>query len=356
MSMKIAVAVSTYPPYKGGMGNVAADHVRALQEAGHEVTVLAPGVGLRPLFRWGNAACVPQLLWRLRAFDAVELHYPFFGGAEWVWLWKALFGRGKRLTVLYHMDTVGTGWLGAVFAAYRALFLPAIMSAADRVVTTSKDYFSGSQAARLVPDAKLVEVPLSVDTDRFLPAPSAREARALFVGALDRAHYFKGIDILLEAFASVAKEKTSVTLAVVGDGDLRASYEARTHALGLKERVTFLGKVPDADLPAAYGSASFLVLPSVDRSEAFGLVTLEAAACGIPAVVSDLPGVRTTVVEGETGLRVPPKDASALAAAMMKLLADPAGTRAMGERARARTVATYGRAAVARRVVEAVAV
>ena len=107
--MRVAVVVSTYPPYPGGMGNAAASHADALKAAGHDVTVLSPGRNLRPMFRIGNSACAPQLWWKLRGFDAVELHYPFFGGAEWVWLWKKTFGRGKRLAVT-HTTSSGRAW------------------------------------------------------------------------------------------------------------------------------------------------------------------------------------------------------------------------------------------------------
>lgn len=343
--MKIAVVVSTFPPYKGGMGNVADDHAQIFSEAGHEVSVFAPGVSLTRIIKWGNAALAPQLLWKLRGFDVVELHYPFYGGAEWVWLWKRIFGRRKRLIVMYHMDTVGSGWLGVIFHIYRALLLKPILAAADRIIVTSRDYLASSYASFLADDPRVAEVPLSVDIARF-PQSAGRSKKALFVGGLDHAHYFKGVENLLLAFARVSHDVPDAELAIVGDGDMRKDYEARARGLGLGSRVKFLGGLSDESLVDAYRSASFLVLPSVDRSEAFGLVILEAAACGTPAIVSDLPGVRTVVAAGETGLIIPPGDVAALAAAMRKLFTESALSEDMGRAARTRAERQYSKEAV----------
>ncbi|HLU40167.1 MAG TPA: glycosyltransferase, partial [Planctomycetota bacterium] len=110
-------------------------------------------------------------------------------------------------------------------------------------------------------------------------------------------------------------------------------------ALGLGERARFLGGLADADLPDAYRAADVVVLPSVGRGEAFGLVALEAAACARPVVASDLPGVRTVVREGATGKLVPPGDVGALAEALADLLADAARAQALGTAARTRVEA-----------------
>lgn len=351
--MRVAVVVSTFPPYHGGMGNVAAAHAEALRRAGHDVTVFAPGINVRPLLRIGNAAVVPQLLWKLRGFDAVELHYPFFGGAEWVALWKKIYGRRARLAVLYHMDTVGRGLTGFIFRLYRRLLLRSILGAADVILVTSRDYLASSQIAFLMGDSRVVEMPLSVDTERYRPGGKKINA-ALFVGALDAAHYFKGIPVLLEAFAKIAADLPESDLEIVGDGGLRPSYEAQASELGLTGRVHFLGRVTDDRLADLTREASVHVLPSVDRSEAFGLVTLAAAASGIPSIVSDLPGVRTLVDPGVTGLIVPPNDIAALASALRTLLSDPPRAQAMGTAARTRATRLYASEVIDRSIVKSI--
>lgn len=364
--MKIAVVVSTYPPYKGGMGNAARDQAELLRRAGHEVRVFtfapkrlngprADAVELEPLLRWSDSAVVPTLLTALRGFDVVLLHYPFFGGAEWVWLWKKIFGRQTRLVVYYHMDSVGKGISGLIRRFYHVLFLKPILRAADRILVNSRDYAAASLMSDWADDPKVTELPFAVDVARFSPssAPPANPT-ALFVGGLDRAHCFKGVSNLLRAFAGVAWKHPTARLIIAGSGDLRPGYEREARALGVDHRVEFLGNVPDAKLPDVYRRASFHVLPSVDRSEAFGIVTIEAAASGLPSVVSDLPGVRTVVVPETTGLVVPPNDVPALEAALDRLFSDPAATAALGQAARRRAEERYAREVIERTFVEAV--
>jgi glycosyltransferase involved in cell wall biosynthesis len=353
--MRIIVVVSTYPPYKGGMGNVAAAHAEALRQAGHEVMVLAPGVGLRPWLTFGNAAVAPQLLWKLRGFDAVELHYPFYGGAEWVWLWKKIFGRRTRLSIYYHMDNVGRGLLGAVFRLYRALLLAPILSCADIIMCSSRDYLASSQAAAFGSDPRVREVPLAVDIRRFHPdAAIGKEKAAIFVGGLDAAHYFKGLHVLMKAFEILMADVPDAELWIVGGGELSREDQRIVDGKALNRRVKVLGRVEDDDLPDLYRRASVHVLPSIDRSEAFGLVTLEAAASGIPSIVSDLPGVRSVIEPGVTGYAVPPGDAQGIAARLMQLFKDPARARRMGEAARVRMERLYATSRVDAEIVAAV--
>ena len=339
--MKIAVVVSTYPPYKGGMGNVAKDHAETLRKAGHEVDVLAPFLSLDPLVRIGNAAEVPQLMWKLRKYDAVELHYPFFGGAEWVWCWKKLFGKNSSLVILYHMDTVGKGVTGFVFKLYRWIFLKRILRSADKILVTSRDYFNSSQASEFKDDEKVIEIPLSVDPDRFGPAEKLVSSTCIFVGALDKAHYFKGVEDLIKAHTEVVKDLPEARLIIVGDGDMRKKYEVLVGQLGSEKEIEFKGRVSDEDLPEMYRSAGFVVLPSLDRSEAFGLVLLEAAASGLPAVVSDLAGVRSVIENGVTGTRFTPGDVMALAKEMKEMFLDTNRTDMMGKKARQRVLEKY---------------
>src|SRR5205814_1893675 len=153
------------------------------------------------------------------------------------------------------------------------------------------------------PPERLVELPNGVDVERFRPGLASGELRAryglarmeqvvLFVGGLDRAHYFKGLPVLLRALARLPKD---VALLVVGDGDRREAYARLARAAGLGRRVRFAGSVADAELPRHYALADLVVLPSTTRGEAFGLVLLEAMACSRAVVASRLPGVQAVV-------------------------------------------------------------
>ena len=145
-----------------------------------------------------------------------------------------------------------------------------------------------------------------------------------FLARLDRTHYFKGLHLLIDAVAQLP----DAALVVGGDGEWRAQYEARARA-SLGARARFVGDVPDEALPAYYRAADVVALPSVDRTEAFGLVLLEALACGTPVVASRLPGVRTLVDDGRTGYLVEPGNVDELDRT--------ASARCIGESARARS-------------------
>ncbi|MDO8425186.1 MAG: glycosyltransferase family 4 protein [bacterium] len=344
--MVIVHAVSTYPPYRGGMGNVARALVERTQARGHDVRAVTPA-GERWRVRYGNAAWCPGMRHTIEQLqpDIVHLHWPFIGGVRPVLSWRLHDGaQRRRLIVQYHMDLIAGGWRGMLFRQYERSTLPWVLRFADRVVVTSLDYARGGA---LVPHIatlgdRLAEIPLGVDTGRFHEYKKQETGNGeppilLFVGGLDRAHAFKGVPVLLEALARTP----GVQLRIVGDGDLRASFAARAQALGIADRVTFLGAVSDDTLPGVYQQADVVVLPSVSRSEAFGLVLLEGMASGKPCIASDLPGVRTVVRDGETGWLVPPGDAAALADRLAWIVTHRDAVRVMGERAAALVAQRY---------------
>jgi glycosyltransferase involved in cell wall biosynthesis len=168
------------------------------------------------------------------------------------------------------------------------------------------------------------------------------------VGALDQAHRFKNVDGLLRAFKrmqvddsqDVCNTLASAQLWIVGDGDLRPELEALSRQLGLADRVRFLGKHPPTDLPPIYSAADVLVLPSTGV-ESFGVVLIEALACGTAVIASSLPGVRTVVNDGHDGVLVPPQDEATLATTLGQLLSDRDRTQAMGQAGRSKVQTRY---------------
>lgn len=361
--MRIAHVTATFPPNYTGTGMVCYHNALGLARLGHGVTVFtardAPdaeesveGVTIRrlpPLFRVGNAPCLPGLL-RLGGFDIVHLHYPFYFGAEMVYL-RSVLG-GVQYVVTYHQDVLFAGFLRVPERIHHRLLGRRILTRAEKVLATSWDYAGASRLRELLesrPGAVGV-LPNGVDAERFRPDVDVGSLRAryrlrpedrvvLFVGALDKAHYFKGVHVLLQAMARMPDH--TARLLVVGDGDLRQAYQKQCAALGLEERVIFCGRVPDQDLPAHYALCDLLALPSTTRGEAFGLVLLEAMACGKPVVASNLPGVRSVVSDGESGLLVTPGDPDHLAETLRALLDSPARRQEMGARGRAIVEETY---------------
>ncbi len=340
--MRIAHVVCVYPPYRGGIGKTAEEYVNGLRAQGHDVHVFTPSNtwGLR----FGNAAVMPSLLWRLKGFDVIHLHYPFYGSAFFTAVAATLFR--IPLVVTYHMKTKGTGFLGYFFWLHRVLVEPLILGDASMIFVSSLDY------AHAVPLDwhNMHALPFSVDAERFSPG-SDHVLRAdlgialesivfLFVGGMDDAHYFKGLSVLIDAVARLPKdERWDVVL--VGSGNQQSTFEAQAEQLGLTDRVHFAGRVDDVNLPRYYRMADVHVLPSIDRSEAFGLVTLEAAASGIPSLVSDLPGVRTLVIPEETGRRVRAGDVAAWTQAMQDMINDRSRCEAWGRHARTMAVDHY---------------
>jgi D-inositol-3-phosphate glycosyltransferase len=215
-----------------------------------------------------------------------------------------------------------------------------IVAAADRIV-----------AANAVERADLVRhygaaagrirvIPCGVDTTLFSPLPQGEARRCLGLGAgplllyVGRIAPIKGLDTLLEAVRRLRQAGRPVRLLVVGGeaDEPRDGHEAEVRALagrlGLDGAVTFVGPQPQEALRCWYAAADLTVLPSY--YESFGMVALEAMACGTPVIASRVGGLPTTIRDGLTGLLVRDGDAGALAARIAQVLDEPALRRALG--------------------------
>jgi glycosyltransferase involved in cell wall biosynthesis len=189
------------------------------------------------------------------------------------------------------------------------------------------------------PPARTQVIYGGADTRRFTPVPGADRDGVLFVGRLTP---HKGIDRLIRALPAGA----GLRIAGSAGHDPRPperDYPALLHRLAQDHDVTFLGPVPDADLPGLYRRAAVLALPSVDRtcygrhvpvSELLGLVALEAMASGTPVVASRIGGLAEVVVDGETGFLVPPGDTEALGDRLARLVSDRRLAARLGANAR----------------------
>jgi rhamnosyl/mannosyltransferase len=157
----------------------------------------------------------------------------------------------------------------------------------------------------------------------------------LFVGRLV---YYKGCEVLLDAFAKIRRGH----LIIVGDGPLERELKDQARRLRVSGQVDFRGYLPDEAVARAFRDCDIFVLPSVARTEAFGIVQLEAMAYGKPVINTRLPsGVPYVSLDGVTGLTVTPGDAAALADAMEKLANDPALRRRLGQAAYRRVREEY---------------
>ena len=303
------------------------DVIRVGRSFAYASTPVAPG--MPAVIRAAAASPQPP--------DVFHLMFPYpWGEASWL-----VAGSPGPTVLTYHSDIVRQRFLGA---AYRPLLRRALQRV-DRIIVGSPPMIEHSEVLAPFKD-KCRVVPFAVETERFEPTPAtltrARELRAghtrpivLFVGRLI---YYKGASVLVRAMADVDAD-----LVMIGNGPLERELRALAASLGIADKVTFIPPVEDAELAAWYRAAAVFCLPSVARSEAYGLVQLEAHASGTPVVSTDLPtGVPWVNRDGETGLVVAPGDAPALAAALRTLLADEGLRARMGAHARERALTTFG--------------
>jgi glycosyltransferase involved in cell wall biosynthesis len=287
-----------------------------------------------PAAIWRNAAALARLV---RAEGVGIVHARSRAPA-----WAALLAArrtGAHLVTTYH-GAYNEGWPGK-------RFYNSVMARGERVIAISGFIAEHVRARHGTDPARLRVIPRGVDERRFDPEAAAPRAAALreawnlpagrpvvmLPGRLTR---WKGQTVLLDA---VARLPGNALALLVGDGGLRRALEARIGELGLGDRARLCGHVED--MPAALLLADVVVHASTDP-EAFGRTVIEAQAMARPVIASDLGAPRETVEEGVTGWRVEPGNPAALAAAIARALALPAGERAaMGDRARAAVLGRY---------------
>lgn len=208
-------------------------------------------------------------------------------------------------------------------------------------------------------DRDRVEIlPCVVDGDRFTPAPKdltlikkygIENARVLLtVARLWSGDIYKGVDVTIRALPKILETYPDVKYLVIGRGDDRPRLEALAREMGVSDRVIFAGFVPTEELVEHYRLADAYVMPS---REGFGIVYLEAMACGVPAVSGDEDGSADPLQDGLVGWRVPYRDPDALAIAVGEILRGD-DRRCRGEWLRERTLEKFGRKALEERLQE----
>ena len=359
----VAVVAPYYPPKIGGVENYAARIAQAVAEdpelrpvvltsrlSGLRTRVSTEdGVTVIRLGTWLRLSNTPlsplwplQLRYWLRRTGAevVNAHAPVPGLAD-----LAVAVAGRRPTVLtYHAGSMlkgepGSGAADRLIAAYERHLLPRVFARARTLVAVSPVSLASGR-----PNA--VEITPGVDTERFTPGkpPSTRPRTVLYVGRMDRTSAWKGVDVLVRAFAELAgpdRDLSGLRLRLVGGGDALADHLALAGRLGVADLVQAPGELTGDDLVEAVRTAAVLVLPSRTEAESFGMTLIEAMACGTPVVGSDVGGIPQVVQDGENGLLVPPAEPAALAAAVRRLLTDGALADRMGEAGRRRAEERY---------------
>ena len=312
-----------------------------LARRGHEVTLLGSGwPGCPPravldgieVHRAGTRYTFPAVARRYYArelaprgwdvlvedINKVPLHTPRWGARRTVALVPHLFGTTAFREAPWPM--AAAVWLAerSIPRVYRDVPFQAISE------STADDL-----AARGIPRDRIVVIHPGIETAHFTPAPELRAPHPLFV-YLGRLKRYKGVDIVIRAFARVAHP--SARLAIAGTGDYRRPLEALASSLDLAGRVEFLGFISEEEKLALLRRAWALAFAS--PKEGWGITNLEAAACRTPVVASNSPGLRESVRDGVTGYLVPHGDVGAMAAAMERLAASPALVAELGANGR----------------------
>lgn len=306
-------------------------------------TAAHDGVPVILLGTWltlSNTPVNPLWFWQLRrlfrrlGIDVVNAHSPVPFLAD-----MAVLAAGRRPTVLhYHAGSLVKGVGGVVdlvLRLYEQFVLPRVFARATRLIAVSP-------VASAVHTGRATVIPPGVDTSVFRPAAvPGRAASIVFVGRLETTSRWKGVQVLVDAFAKVRAERPDVHLELVGDGDDVPGLMARAQALGVADAVRHYGALAPEGVSAVLQCAGVAVLPSLTEAESFGMTLIEAMAAGCPVVGSRVGGIPHVIRDGVDGLLVPPGDADALAQALLGVLSEPAYATRLAAAGRAAAKGTW---------------
>jgi glycosyltransferase involved in cell wall biosynthesis len=249
------------------------------------------------------------LVTTFHGFDATLSTAGFFASPAWAWyplLRRRLARRGNLFLCASHF--IRDRLLAQGFPAERL-----------------RTHYTGVECGPMTPRAPAEEEPVILHVARLVEV--------------------KGTAFLLRAFAALASRHPALRLVIIGDGPLRGRLENLARQSGAADRIMFMGALPHAQVLDEMRRAAVLAVPSIrtasGRVEGLGMVTLEAAALGIPAVGSKLGGITETILDEETGFLVPERDPAALAARLGELLDNETMRRRMGATARLRVAQTF---------------
>ncbi|OGD94589.1 hypothetical protein A3A48_00265 [Candidatus Curtissbacteria bacterium RIFCSPLOWO2_01_FULL_37_9] len=264
--------------------------------------------------------------------DIIHIHSPN-PMAEMAYL---LSGDGKRSVVSYHSDILRQKITGTLYTPFQKRLL----SRVNRIVVATPNHIQYSPILEAFRE-KSVVIPYGIDLNRFDVTDNIREKVSeiksiyggrhiiLFVGRLI---YYKGVEYLIQAMHDV-----EAVLLIVGSGNEEAKLKNLAYNLGISEKCIFLGDVTDENLVSLYHACDIMVLPSIERSEAFGIVQIEAFACGKPVISTNLKtGVPYVNQNGKTGLVVEPRSHRTISSAIQILLSNEDMRDEMGRRGRLR--------------------
>jgi len=369
--MRVLHVGKFFPPTAGGIENFLGDLLPVQKKQKMEVAALVHEDVAAPLSVAKDAAadsgqvfrvpCYGRLLYApispgfplalrriIREYkpDIIHIHMPNTSALAALFLPCA---RKIPWVIHWHADVVPSEVDTRMALAYR-FYRPLeqwLLARASSVIATSQRYLQSSEPLQRW-RAKCMVIPLGMDVVRLrepdnLPLMGAEEiwgadkrCRVLAVGRLS---YYKGHNVLIRA----AAEAPDLRVVIVGEGEQRSRLEKLVVRLGVQDRVSLVGFLPSENLQALIATSDCLCLPSIERTEAFGLVLLEVMRYGKPVVAGDLSGsgIGWVVQDGETGLLVSPGEVSLFATALQKLADDRLLRQRLGNNGRERLLKMF---------------
>jgi glycosyltransferase involved in cell wall biosynthesis len=358
-TFSLILVCSSYPPVVGGSEVEAQRVCSALIKRGHRVTVATTGgAPMPPLRKWTDPTGVPVRIYAA-GWNGVMKDMVYAISVAWLLVrerrnYQAVYFlmQGLHLAVglpvarllgkTILMKVGGSGVLSAMaLSPTGRLEIRWLRKWADCVMILNEGMRTEALAARLPAD-KLLWMPNPVDTEHFSPVPDAqrRQLRAqhglppeasviIYTGRLAPE---KSLPVLVEAFATVRHQRPQAYLVLVGDGPMRTTLTEQTQRLGCQDSACFVGTVAPLEIPRWLQMADVFAL--VSPNEGFPCALVEAMSAGLASVVSDIPAIRQLVQSEQHGLLVPPGDAAAVSAALIRLLDDQELRTRMGAEAR----------------------
>lgn len=350
--MKICIVTTSFPRWAGDhRGTFVFEAARAIQAQGVQVRVIAlhnPGAQtrelmdsievIRPRYLWPERLEILQreggglpAMWRrhwgvrlallpflviytlttahyAQGFDLIHANWTLAGMMAWV---SQFYHRRPVLVTVHGSDIV------------QATRLPLVRQLTQRMLKASAGIIAVSHALKEATAAQGISsqairvIPDGIDLKKFYPAPEKRAPLILYVGSLIK---IKGVNYLIESMSQVARRFPEYRLVIIGEGPELQSLKSLGQKLEIANAIAFVGTQTPIQVRDWMQQASLLVLPSLE--EGLGVVLLEALACGTPCVGTSVGGI-PDVITPEVGVLVPPADPSALAEAMLGVLAEP---------------------------------
>jgi glycosyltransferase involved in cell wall biosynthesis len=358
--MRILITLTYYRPHYSGLTIYAEREARALVARGHQVTILTSrfdkslkehefrdGVEvIRPKvwFHLSKGVIMPAIpfwAWKLvRQADVVHLHVPQLDAAPISVLCKLLH---KPVVLTYHCDLRLPKGIVHSIANHVSNLANAISAAmSDIMVTNTRDYAENSTFLRrylyklmpLFPPVEIEQVS-SADLEAFRSKFNLQPGQRI-IGIAARLATEKGVEYLAQALPAVLQRYPRARVLfvgpyqhVVGEEQYAKRITAMIEPLG--EHWSFLGVVTPVEMSAFFHESEVFVLPSLNSTESFGMVQVEAMSCGTPVIASDLPGVRVPLLKTGSGLLVPPANPGELADALIAVMDKPERYRGQPE-------------------------